>query len=115
MRKIAKKRITQEFVFESEDGTHFPFEGLATEHDIEVAKKNIEPLKRGDINIPDLNLVGSIYKVVGESDLEEIRKYCETIDMDLDQDEIPTVVIITDKFAVSIDKLKELSESISNL
>lgn len=115
MKRISKRRITQEIAFESDDGNIFPYEGLALEHDITSAETAIRDLKRGDINIPDLNLVGSIYKATKDNELDKIKRYVEALDLTFEQDGLPALIIVTDKFAVSVDKLKELSESISEL
>ena len=115
MRKIAKRKITEEYVFEADDGSTFSYEGLAVEHDIEIIKEELEPLSRGEINIPALNLTGSIYVINKRLDLELIKKYCELRDFELKDTKIPTKIIITDDFAVTIDDLKQIVNEIDKL
>ena len=115
MRKKSKRSVTSEFVFESDDGTSFPYEGLAVEHDIELLEEQISDLKKGEINIPEFNLVGNIYKAETEKELSLLEKYCEAKDLTLNEDSIPALIIITDSLAVSVNKMKELSSNIGGL
>lgn len=115
MRKLAKRKVTEEYVFESDDGTLFPYEGQAIEHDIKLMEEELEHLNRGNINIPALNLTGSIYVINKKLDANLIRKYCELRDFELNDPTIPTKVIITDDFVISIDELKKVVNEIDKL
>lgn len=115
MRKVSRKSITQEYLFEAEDGTLFPYEGLAIEHDIKLLEEEISEMRAGDINIPDLNLIGSIYKINNKADLSFIEKYCELKDYDLNEISVPTNIIITDNFVISAEELRKVVEGIAGL
>lgn len=115
MRKVSKRKVTEEFVFEADDGRTFPYEGLAIEHDLAVIKEEMDSLNQGNINIPALNLTGSIYVINKKLDLELIKKYCELRDFELKDTNFPTKIIITDEFAVTIDDLRTIVNEIDKL
>lgn len=115
MKKVSRKSITQEYLFEAEDGTTFSYEGQAVEHDINLAEKELEKIKKGDINIPELNLIGSIYKVRNAGHMNLINKYCDLKGIALKDIDIPSNIIVTDSFVLSAEALKNLVEEASNL
>ena len=115
MKKRSRKSVTQEYIFESEDGKTFNFEGHALEHDIEIIEKDLEKLKRGDVNVPELNLTGSIYNIRTAEDLNLINRYCEFKNIFLKEMDIPVNIIVTDNFVLSTEELKSLAEEINNL
>ena len=75
----------------------------------------MEPLNRGDINIPDLNLIGSIYAISKRRDVDLIKKYCELQDFELKDPDVPTKIIVTNEFVVTIDELKKVVNEIDKL
>ena len=115
MRKLARRKVTEELVFESDDGSIFPYEGLAIEHDMDTLKEELEHLNRGNINIPALNLTGSIYSISKKTDMNLIKKYCDLRDFELSEPSIPTKVIITNDFVLSIEELKKIVNEIDKL
>ena len=115
MRKLSKKKVTEEFVFEADDGQLFAYEGQAIEHDINIVEEALEPMNMGEINIPDLNLVGTIYNIRNRADLQVIKKYCELRDFELKDPGLPTKVIVTNEFVVTVDDLKKVVDKIAHL
>lgn len=115
MRRVSRKNITKEILFEAEDGRRFAYEGLALDHDIELAAKEIEDCKRGDINIPDLNLVGEIYRIDTKEEMSKIEKYCDHRDLTLSNTTVPALVIVTNTFAVNVEDLKKVSMDIAKI
>lgn len=115
MRKVARRKVTEEIVFEADDGSYFSYEGQAIEHDLELIEEEMEHLNRGNINIPALNLTGCIYAINKKLDISLIKKYCELRDFELKEPQVPTKVIITNDFVISIDELKKVVNEIDKL
>lgn len=115
MRKVARRSITQEILFEAEDGKQFSYEGQAIEHDLKLLEKDMNDLKKGDLNIPDLNLIGGIYKIQNEENLKLIHRYCELKNFSFEDPDIPANIVITNDFVLSVHDLKNLVEDIANL
>lgn len=115
MKKVSRKSITQEYLFEADDGKTFPYEGQAIEHDINLIEKELDKIKKGDINIPELNLIGSIYKVRNSEQMKLISKYCDLKNIVLKDIDTPANIIVTDSFVLSSEALKSLVEEACRL
>ena len=115
MKKVSRRSITSEYLFEADDGKTFPYEGQAIEHDIKLVEDGLGKLKLSDISIRELNLIGSIYEIETKKDLSLMEKYAELKDFSLKSIDIPTKIIVTDNFVLSIEELKKVINEIDNM